>query len=189
VIRGQLDSGVFQKLLQALHLTPAFPDESHARAGKVAQVAHRFRGHEGSAHQAVRTELGEPWGVGDVGFAPGQVLHVPRVDQQHVQGVFQQVVERLPVVAGRLDHHHGDLGGQQELAQREDLVGRRAPRGDLAGERPAPLARRPHAHLRILLAHIQRRTALVHDVHEDLPDHLTLDQDARPGKGREKTGI
>ncbi len=73
------------------------------RPGQVPQLPDRLRWHERAPDQPMRPELGQPRGVGNVGLAPRQVLHVPGIDQQHLErAVLQQVVERLPVVPGRL---------------------------------------------------------------------------------------
>ena len=67
--RGQLDPGVFQELLQPLHLPGPFAGQPGAGPGQVPQLPDRLRRHERAAHQPVRPELGQPLGVGDVGLA------------------------------------------------------------------------------------------------------------------------
>jgi len=71
----------------------------------------------------VCTQVGQPGSVGDISFAAGDVLGLVGIDQHHRDVCFQQVVERPPVVAGRLHHHHRDVGGKQVLTEAEDLVG------------------------------------------------------------------
>jgi len=101
--RGQCDPGVFQQLLQALPLPGPFPGDRGPRAGQVPQLADRLRWHERAADQSVRAQLRQPGRVRDIGFAARDVLDLPGVDQHHLKrGVLQQVVERLPIVPGRL---------------------------------------------------------------------------------------
>jgi hypothetical protein len=65
----------------------------------------------------VSAELGQPGGVGDITLAAGQVLYLTRVDQHHLKaGVLEQIVERLPILPGRLHHHQADLFVDQMLA-------------------------------------------------------------------------
>ena len=93
--------------------------------GQVPQLADRGGRHEGAADQAVRAELGQPGGIGDITLAAWQVLHLTRVDQHHLKaGVLEQVGERLPLVPGRLHHHQSDLLVDQMLAERQDRIRR-----------------------------------------------------------------
>ena len=99
---------------------------------------------------------------------PGTFLHVAGVDQHHLEVRLQQVVERLPIVAGRLHHHARDLLGDQMIPQREDLVGHRTPRRHRrrVSARTVPLD--PDADLRVLLRDVDPRAPRVHHFH-----HLT----------------
>jgi hypothetical protein len=55
--------------------------------------------------------------------------------------IFQKIVERLPVGAGRLDHHHADAFLDQHVAQGQDLAGGRPPGGNaISSSRRAPVA-------------------------------------------------
>lgn len=126
--RGELDAGVFEQFLQALDHPAAFPGDGGAGPGQVPQLAYRLGRDERRADQAVGAELVQPGRVRDVGLAAGQVLDVPRVDQDHVQVLGQHVVVGLPVVRRRLDHHQRHLRGEQVLPQGEHRVRRRPPR-------------------------------------------------------------
>lgn len=57
------------------------------------------------------------------------------LDQHHRQDVLDQVVERLPVIAGRFHDHCSDLCSHKHIPQSEDLIRGPAPGGDLNRER------------------------------------------------------
>ncbi len=184
---GQLDPGVFQQLLQPLDLPAPFPGHQRAGPGQVPQLADRRRRHERSPDQPVGAELGQPDGVGDVALAPGQVLHLPGVDQHHLEpGVLEQVVERLPVVPGRLHHHQADPLGDQMLPQPQDRVRRRGPGRHRLHRLATPPAGDPDAHLRVPLRHIHPRTAFVDDLHDQLPSPAANHRHVRRGKGQKE---
>ena len=167
---GKFDSGVLQQLLQPLDLPAAFAGHHRPGPGQVAQLPDRRRGHERSPDQPVRAELGQPGRVRDVALATGEVLDLAGVDEHHLEpGVLQQVVERLPVVTGRLHHHQGDLLSNQVLAQRQDRVRRRGPGPHRLDRLTAPPTRDADAHLRVPLRHIHPRTTGVDDFHDRLP--------------------
>jgi hypothetical protein len=55
-------------------------------------------------------QLAQPGRVAHVGLAAGQELDVAGVDQQQLQpALLQHIPDRLPVLAGRLHHHLGDV--------------------------------------------------------------------------------
>jgi hypothetical protein len=93
-------------------------DQPLAVAGQVPQLADGRRRHEAAPQQPVLQQLAQPGRVAHVGLAAGQDLHVPGVDQQQLEApLFQHIPDGLPVLAGRLQHHLGDLvvlepGGQ-----------------------------------------------------------------------------
>ncbi len=116
--RGQLDPRVLQQLFQALDLPRTLSHPRGPGAGEITQLPDRLKGNERAAHQPMGTELGQPRRVGDVGLAAGQILHMPGVDEHHVQVVLEQVVERLPVVAGGLHHYQRDVLADPMLPQR-----------------------------------------------------------------------
>lgn len=73
-------------------------ETTHNEASRLArpQLAHRLGRHERGTHQVVRAQLCQPGRVRDVRLAVGQVLDLPRIDEDDAQLVGQQVVERLP---------------------------------------------------------------------------------------------
>ena len=138
--------------------------------------------HEGGPDQAVGAELGQPGRVRDVRLAAGQVLDLPRVDQDHVQALGQHVVEGLPVVRGRLDHHQRHPCGEQMVPQGQDRVRRRSPRRGLGREGPPPLRTRgADARLGVLLADVQAGAAFVQHVHGLAPSLAAGPSYAVPG--------
>ena len=180
--RRQLDPGVLQFLLQPLRLPGALGGQRGPVAGQVPQLPDRLRRHERGPQQPALTHLTQPRGVADVRFATGQTLGVRGVDQDHVQVVLQQVERATPVVAGRLEHHQGDLFGDQPVPQLEQRIGGGRIGADLLAARPPALrTRRPHARLQLLLADIQRGAPLVQQFHRNPSGHKrTQPKRARP---------
>ncbi|MDQ1029197.1 hypothetical protein QF035_006779 [Streptomyces umbrinus] len=168
--RGRLDPGVLQQLLQSLHDLPALA---------VIWVRARVRS------RSSRTGCGgtnegrtRPWvpswasqaASETFRLAAGQILDLPGVDQDHVQVLGRQVVERLPVVAGGPGHDECDLGGEQVIPQGEHSVRGRAPGRGLVGERaPSFRTRAADARLGILLADVHTGAAFVQHVHGPAP--------------------
>jgi hypothetical protein len=114
----------------------------------------------------VCAELSQPGRIGHVGLAAGHVLHMPGIDQHDLEpGILKEVVERLPVVTGRLHHRTGDLLGDQMLTQGQDLIGGRAPRRDRLGRLAATSASNPDTDLGVLLGDIQASTPAMHHFH------------------------
>ena len=75
---------------------------------------------------------------------PGRFFTCRALTSMHLEpGVLEQVVERLPVVPGRLHHRAGHPLGDQVLAQRQDLVGHRPPGGHRLGRSCGGPHRRP----------------------------------------------
>ena len=100
---GELDAGVFEELLQPLNVRLGSRVIIVRAPVQVSQLADRCWWDKRSADQAVRAELCQPGGIGDIAFAAGQVLHLPGVDQHHLEpGVLEQVVERLPVAVASI---------------------------------------------------------------------------------------
>jgi len=62
----QLDSGVFEQLLQPLYLTGTFSGDRSTRPSQITKVPDRLGWHERGPHQTVRAELGQPGRIGDI---------------------------------------------------------------------------------------------------------------------------
>jgi hypothetical protein len=115
-------------------------------------------------------ELSQPGGIGDVTLTAGQVLHVPGVDQHHLESdIFEQVVERLPVIPSGLHHHQTDLFVDQMLPKRQDRIRRRRPGAYRLHCLAATLPGDPDADLRIPFGYIHPCTPAMHDFHDRLP--------------------
>jgi hypothetical protein len=113
---GQLDVHLRQRLLHVLHM-PGLGLEQHlALARQRAQYAHLLVRTEGRAEQAVGHQLLQPGpvkgpfvarAVQHVGLASRDILHMPRVDQEHGEAArLQQFEQWDPVHAGGF-HGHG----------------------------------------------------------------------------------
>ena len=87
------------------------------------------------AQQPVGQQLGDPLGVLDVGLAARHLLDVRGIDHQDSEAALQQVVDRLPELAGALHRDVGDLQAEQPGDQVEQLGGGRAERADMGGQR------------------------------------------------------
>ena len=118
-------------------------------------MADVLRRHERCSDQPVRGEVGQPLGVGHVALASRQGPHVGGLDQDPLQLLGQQVEERSPLVAGRLNHDQLAPVGDQLVSQPQDLRCRRRPRRHRRlGLSRAP-ALNPDAHLRVALADVE----------------------------------
>ena len=106
---GQLQVPVFQQFLHPLLLGGAGLGEVAAVAGVGAEPADRLGRHETGGDHPPLGDLGEPDGVGPVGFRPaGQGLDLRGVVQIAIEPArFQHEEHRFPVVTGPL---HADLG-------------------------------------------------------------------------------
>ena len=106
--RGELEVGVLQRFLDALHMAGLLAHELLAGAQQGAQLLGRRLRHEARADQAVRQQVGQPDRIGDIGLAAGHVLDVGGVGQdQREVAIGEDMPDRLPVDTGRL---HRDMG-------------------------------------------------------------------------------
>ena len=130
--RIDLDAGVFEDLGQPLQFPGPGLDGLLAVAGQLPDRGDLLGRDETAAQQPALQQLGQPLTVFHVGLAARDVLHVPGVDQHHLQrvGLAQGMEDRLPVHPGRLHRHMGDaLVDQpahhlpQHLVERAELAG------------------------------------------------------------------
>src|SRR2546426_1048038 len=117
----ELDAGVFEHLVEAIGLPGAFLDQDLAIASEVAQFAQRRGWHEAAPQQPVLQQLGEPDAILHVGFPAGDLLDVGGVDQHTGHGLFEHVVDGLPVDAGALEGDMGDAVGLEPVPQGDEL--------------------------------------------------------------------
>lgn len=135
-------------------------------AGQVPQLPDRFGRDERTMQQIMCGQLGQPGRIVHVGFPSRDVPGLPRIDQHHRQLARHQVVEGLPVVAGRFHHHSGNLLVFQIVNQREDLLGRRAEGEDRGRIGSLALARFAHGDLDVSFGDVHAGGALMQHVHD-----------------------
>jgi hypothetical protein len=74
---------------------------------EVPQIALRQGRDEAALEQAVTQQISDPFRILDIRFAPRDRFDMLRVDDQHSETGFEQVVDRLPILARAL---HRDVG-------------------------------------------------------------------------------
>ena len=151
----------------------ALLDQVGALAGQIAQGPLWGRRDETGAQQPVGEQLGNPLGILHVGLAPGYVLDVLRVDDQHREVAFQQVVEGLPELAGRFHRDVGDAQREQPVDQRQQ-PGSHGGEGADVGGRGAVGRHNSAPDNDGLLVDIESRTMRVDDLHAVPPTNKRI---------------
>jgi hypothetical protein len=105
------------------------------------------------------------------------MLDVPGVHEQQLELVLEQVVDALPVDAGRFHRHVCDLMRAQPIAQGEQIRGRRPECLDQLAHRPVD--HQSHARRQARLVHIQPAAAGDHRLHPAPPSQLVARNGAR----------
>jgi hypothetical protein len=160
------------------------PGDCRACPSDITKLADRLGWSKRAPYQTVRAELGQPGCVGDIGFATGEILHVPRIDWQHFKSrVLRQVVDKASSRPGGRHYRTRDPLGDQMLTQCQDLVRHRAPRRHRLNGLAPPSTGDPHAHLGVLLRDIQPGTTGVNHFHALLPSQAHACR-VRCGEGR-----
>jgi hypothetical protein len=116
---GDLDIGLLQRLVDALHVPRLVANQLLARAHQGAQLLGGNIGNKARPDQAVREELPQPCGIVHVALATRHILHVRRIGQ-HQGKIFiarQHLPDRLPVDAGRLHDDVSDAVLRQPIQQ------------------------------------------------------------------------
>jgi hypothetical protein len=90
--RRELDSGIFQHLWQAIDRAGTFFDDAGAIPGKFAPFPLESRRDKAGAKQAMLHQIGDPFGIFQVGLASGDSFEVVRIDDEP----FQHVKDRFP---------------------------------------------------------------------------------------------
>ena len=165
---GEFDVGSLQHLLQPVDHVGSLDHEVGALASEIPQVSLRTRGDEGGFDEPMAQQIGQPGGVLGIGLVAGDVLVVTGVDDPHLKGAFEEIVDRLPVLAGAL---HGDVRAAkltQPVVQQEQGGGCRLEgacyRLGLAVWEGMDVAGNEES-----LVHIQSGTAFKQDLPEGLP--------------------
>lgn len=123
-------------------MASAFLDEHGAGPGEILQLPEGLRRDERGPDHGAFGELGQPDRVQHVGLrAPGDVLHIARVDEPAVQSAgLRQVEERAPVRARRFHDDPLDALADQPVTEFQDRIGGRGDVPDLL-DAPAKIAR------------------------------------------------
>src|SRR5664279_4676580 len=103
----------------------------------------------------------------DIRFPARDVLHVPGVDQQHLDllGLTQRMEHRLPVHPGRFHRHMGDALLHQPGHHLPEHLVVRPVLADPLAPLPRTLARRADSDRDLPLAHIDPRHPRIDDLH------------------------
>lgn len=105
---SQLEIGGLQYCVQPIDLLGPRLYQRFAIAGEFTQVANRLRRDETGFEEAVAQQVGEPFTVFDVCFAPslpGHGLHMLRVDEDDLVVALKQIEHRTPVDARRFHRY------------------------------------------------------------------------------------
>ena len=106
--------------------------------GAVAQIGaqgdDRVGGAEAAAQQPEDVQVPEPFAVGDIALAAGDVLDVARVDEDHLEAArLEDLEDRDPVDAGGFHRHVGDATRGQPVRQPMEIAGEGRKRLDRGG--------------------------------------------------------
>jgi hypothetical protein len=140
-------------------------DQPLAVAGEIPQLADGRRRHEAAPQQPMLQQFRQPGRVADVGLAARQDLDVAGVNQHELEAcLLQHIPDRLPVLAGGLQHHLGDALTGQPAGQRLQPRGEGRERPHLLGSAPAPVGHTDAGH-HLVLGDVQPGAARVHQLH------------------------
>ena len=115
-----------QRFLHAWHERAGTLDERAPVAEIAAQGHDPIGGTEAPAQQPEDVQVTEPFAVGDITLATRKILHVTRVDENHLE---PESVERLedgnPVDAGGLHRHMRDTTRREPVCEAVQIAGER----------------------------------------------------------------
>src|SRR6266508_4824928 len=162
--RGQLDVRTLQCFLEPIYFRGTLSHQARPIAGEFAQLPFGALGYETPREQPVLQEVSDPLAVRDVRFPSRDPLYMLGVDQQQVESVFEQVIDRLPVHPAALHGHMGAACLQQPVRELQQIVRHSPEASDLFARPPIrPWGDQTRRH--DLLVDVQPTAALVHDVH------------------------
>jgi hypothetical protein len=102
----QLQVHLIQRLLNPLRICACRLHQAVAMAQQGTEGTDLLRRPERSLQQAHRMKILQPLAIGNIGLAPGHVLHMMSIDQAHLEPpLFRDLEERYPEHSGGL---HGD---------------------------------------------------------------------------------
>ena len=110
----QLDVPAFQHLLEAVQFPAALPNEALAVPRHFPQLALLPAGDVACADEPVFQQVGNPFGIPDVGLAAGDVLDVPGIGDDDIEAEkLEDVVKRFPVGTSAFHGNHLALAIEQ----------------------------------------------------------------------------
>jgi hypothetical protein len=130
---GQLDVHLLQGLLHVLDGPPGVGDDQLPLPQVSAKHAGRVVRPERGGQQAVAVQPLDPLAVQHIGLGPaGHLPGLSRIRQGHPEpAALEQLEQRDPVDAGRLQGHGGDPAGEQPVGQPLQVGGATAERADV----------------------------------------------------------
>jgi hypothetical protein len=133
------------------------------------QLPDRPRGHERGHHHPGGARAGQECRIVRVALATPDPFQMRRVDQHQVQRLVQRVVNRPPIIAGRLHHHELDPPFGQPGQQPAHLGRRRAEPFGLQRPRALPLwVRHPYTRQQKPLPQIQPSRPKIENFVDDI---------------------
>ena len=183
-----LDPGILQGVAEPGDLADPLLDDLGAVADHVPGGLDLGRRDEAARQQPALQQVRQPLRVGVIRFAARHVLHVRGVADQDLLKVpvlDQRVIDRHAVDPGRLHRHVRD-------PERDQPPGGLAHHPVKRSERPLdgdpalwPVTGHPHRDRDLVLANVDRRAALIHDMHaRPLPGEPNLAR-TPPAESRE----
>ena len=133
----QLHIGVFEGLLNPLHVASPLAHQLLARAREIAQLLDRSRGDETTPDQSQRQQIGDPRRIVLVAFPTRDVPDVHGVGEDEGHVVLKDVPHRLPVDAGRFHRHMRDALRREPVRELEQSAGIRRDRAVFVRHGPA----------------------------------------------------
>ncbi len=114
----QLHVHLDQRLRHALHEGAGTLDQRRPMSKIRAQGDDAIGGAEAAAQQPEDVQVPEPFAVGDITLAPRKILHMTRVDEDHLEAAgVEDLEDRNPIDAGGLHRHVGDATGRQPVGE------------------------------------------------------------------------
>jgi hypothetical protein len=120
--RGPLAIGPLQHPLHPVESAAALLHQVCVGARQIPCIALLGARNEARLQQAIRPLCDQPPCIGFGGLAPRHLLHVDHIDRRQLEGLFQNVVDRLPAFPRAFDGYRGDLRLRQPVGQRQQVV-------------------------------------------------------------------